>query len=89
MPREQNQLKLLLEKLIEAGEKGLRHIDIINLYIINYKARVSELRHGKLNNTFYDIETRHIRKGEWRYYYRGIKSQPKQLDLFPAMAKGA
>lgn len=82
MAREQIQLNLLLSELQKAGDEGLRHIDIINLYIINYKGRVSDLRHGVLEGVFYDIETRHIRKGEWRYIYHGIKQQPIQTDLF-------
>jgi hypothetical protein len=82
MPREQKQLSLLLSELQKAGNQGLRHIDIINLYIINYKGRVSDLRHARLNGIFYDIETRHINKGEWRYIYHGVKqSQPQQLNL--------
>lgn len=60
------QLERLLKALQDHPE-GLTSLQIIGMYILNYKGRTSDLRHGKLNKTCYDIETVHVKGGIWKY----------------------
>jgi len=61
------QLQRLFSALQQHPE-GLTSIQIvINMYILNYKGRIFDLRRGKLNNTPYDIECTRVKGGTWKY----------------------
>ena len=60
------QLQRLFSALQQHPE-GLTSIQIVNMYILNYKGRIFDLRRGKLNNTPYDIECTRVKGGTWKY----------------------
>ena len=59
-----------LERLLEAlqnNPQGLTSIQIVNMFILNYKGRIFDLRRGKLHNTPYNIECTRVKGGTWKY----------------------
>ena len=76
MEKKPSQLERLL-KALQDHPQGITNIWIVqNLYCLNYKARITELRQGRLNHTPYNIIAIKPASGNvWRYI---LKPQAKE-----------
>jgi hypothetical protein len=86
MLKKPSQLERLLKALQDHPE-GLTNVEIINMYILNYKGRITDLRQGRLNHTNYNIKAVKPAQGNvWRYILGPTEAKRFKIDSNGQMA---